>query len=486
MKKSRVLWIATAFLTVCVMLVTGCSTDKSAVKLDSSNPVSLEVWHYYNGPQKIAFDDMVSEFNETIGQEKGIVVEAFNQGSVSDLLTKVSDAANKKVGADDIPDIFAAYADTAYELDQLGVVADLDPYFTQEELEQYVPSYIEEGRFDQSNSLKIFPTAKSTEVMMLNKTDWDKFAEATGATYEDISTIEGITETARKYYEWTDSLTPEADDGKTFFGRDVMANYLISGMKQQGITLFDVSSDGKVTFNLDENALRKLWDNYYVPYINGYFGAFGKFRSDDAKTGDLIALVCSTTGATYFPSEVTINDTESYPIEGVVLENPCFEGAERYSIQQGAGMVVTKSDEKTEYAAAEFLKWFTDTQRNIDFSVTSGYLPVKNEANDTALVEKSFENSAEISTSLEESVLVSIGQVQNDQLYTNKAFKNGFDARNILEYSLSDKAAADRESVLTAMAEGTSRSEAVAVYDNDENFSAWVADLKKQLEETQK
>ena len=141
MKKSRVLWIATAFLTVCVMLVTGCSTDKSAVKLDSSNPVSLEVWHYYNGPQKIAFDDMVSEFNETIGQEKGIVVEAFNQGSVSDLLTKVSDAANKKVGADDIPDIFAAYADTAYELDQLGVVADLDPYFTQEELEQYVPSY---------------------------------------------------------------------------------------------------------------------------------------------------------------------------------------------------------------------------------------------------------------------------------------------------------------------------------------------------------
>ncbi|KKI49967.1 extracellular solute-binding protein [Christensenella hongkongensis] len=486
MKKSRVLWIATAFLTVCVMLVTGCSTDKSAVKLDSSNPVSLEVWHYYNGPQKIAFDDMVSEFNETIGQEKGIVVEAFNQGSVSDLLTKVSDAANKKVGADDIPDIFAAYADTAYELDQLGVVADLDPYFTQEELEQYVPSYIEEGRFDQSNSLKIFPTAKSTEVMMLNKTDWDKFAEATGATYEDISTIEGITETARKYYEWTDSLTPEADDGKTFFGRDVMANYLISGMKQQGITLFDVSSDGKVTFNLDEKALRKLWDNYYVPYINGYFGAFGKFRSDDAKTGDLIALVCSTTGATYFPSEVTINDTESYPIEGVVLENPCFEGAERYSIQQGAGMVVTKSDEKTEYAAAEFLKWFTDTQRNIDFSVTSGYLPVKNEANDTALVEKSFENSAEISTSLEESVLVSIGQVQNDQLYTNKAFKNGFDARNILEYSLSDKAAADRESVLTAMAEGTSRSEAVAVYDNDENFSAWVADLKKQLEETQK
>ena len=36
------------------------------------------------------------------------------------------DAANKKVGAEDIPDIFAAYADTAYVVNQLGLVAELD------------------------------------------------------------------------------------------------------------------------------------------------------------------------------------------------------------------------------------------------------------------------------------------------------------------------------------------------------------------------
>ena len=151
-------------------------------------------------------------------------MEAFNQGSTNDLLTKVVDAANKKVGAADIPDIFAAYSDTAYEIDQLGLVADLDPYFTEEELAEYVPSYIEEGRFDKEGSLKIFPIAKSTEVMMLNKTDWDKFAQATGAETDDLATIEGVTATAEKYYEWTDSLTETPDDGKTFFGRDAVAN----------------------------------------------------------------------------------------------------------------------------------------------------------------------------------------------------------------------------------------------------------------------
>jgi multiple sugar transport system substrate-binding protein len=88
--------------------------------------VNLEIGHYYNGVQKTAFDHMVQEFNETIGLKKGIIVEAFSQGNISDLTEKVVDAANKKVGAEDIPDIFAAYADTAYVVNQLGLVAELD------------------------------------------------------------------------------------------------------------------------------------------------------------------------------------------------------------------------------------------------------------------------------------------------------------------------------------------------------------------------
>ncbi len=485
MRKFHKIIALSLVLFLCAALSAGCSQASSNPKLDPNNPVSLELWHYYNGPQKTAFDNMVAEFNETVGQEKGIIIEAFNQGSTSDLLVKVMDAANKKVGADEIPDIFAAYSDTAYAVDQLGLAADLNQYFTEQELEQYVPSYIEEGRFDQKKSLKIFPIAKSTEVFMLNKTDWDKFAQATGATYDDLKTIEGVSATAEKYYEWTDGLTPEPNDGKPFFGRDAMANYIISGMKQMGIDIFTVN-DGAVSFQLDEAALRKIWDNYYIPYINGYFGAFGKFRSDDAKTGDLIALVCSTTGATYFPAEVTIADNQSYPIDAAVLPNPCFEGAERYSIQQGAGMVVTKSDAKKEYAASEFLKWFTDAQRNIDFSIGSGYLPVKKEANDAALINASFDNSSDIAQPLKDSVLISVEEVNTDQLYTNMAFNNGLEARNVLEYDLSDKAKADREAVIAAISSGKSREEAVAAYDTDENFSSWFSGLKAKLEETQK
>ena len=45
-----------------------------------------------------------------------------------------------------------------------------------------------------------------------------------------------------------------------------------------------------------------------------------------------------------------------------------------------------------------------------------------------------------------------------------------------------DKAKADRTAVLELMAAGISRDEAVAQYDTEENFSAWLADFQAELE----
>lgn len=91
-----------------------------------------------------------------------------------------------------------------------------------------------------------------------------------------------------------------------------MSNYFIIGMKQLGADIFDVK-DGQVTIQADKEKVRRLWDNYYVPYVNGYFASMGKFRSDDVKTGDVIAYTGSTSSAVYFPDSVETEDS-SYPI----------------------------------------------------------------------------------------------------------------------------------------------------------------------------
>ena len=355
MKASRIFGKNMGILCFAATVAMGLSGCGSKSPLDPKDPVSLTVWHYYNGSQQAAFDDLVEEFNDTVGQEKGIYVQGFSQGSVSDLETAVRDSIAGKVGADAMPDIFSSYADTAYEVEQAGALADLSGYLSDEELGQYVDSYIEEGRIAADGSLRIFPTAKSTEIMMINKTDWEKFAAATGASLDDLATIEGITSTAQAYYEWTDSLTPDImQDGRAFYGRDAVANYFVIGMQQLGVEIFHVEN-GKMTLNVPEQELYRLWENYYVPMVKGYFGAYGSFRSDDVKTGDILAYTGSTSSAMYFPDQVELDDG-SYPIDYIVRMAPMFEGGKPCAVQQGAGMVVSKSDEKHEYAAVEFLK----------------------------------------------------------------------------------------------------------------------------------
>ena len=424
---------------------------------------------------------MIENFNITVGAENGIKVSAHSQGSISDLETAVLNSAQKQVGSSELPNIFASYADTAYEIDKLGILADLDQYFTPEEQSEYIDSYIEEGRIGSSGELYIFPIAKCTETFMLNKNEWDSFAAATGASTEDLRTVEGITETARKYYEWTDSFTPDIPgDGKALYGRDALANMFIIGSKQLGHEIFRVEN-GSMILDLDESSMRKIWDNYYVPYISGYFRADGKYRSDDVKVGNIISLIGSTSSAVYFPDEVT-DDNGAHAIEAEILPMPVFEGGQAVSVQQGAGMVVTKSTPEEEAAAAMFLKWFTEPENNIAFSAESGYLPVKKEANDYDYYKETAEKlGIEVVGTNDMVIRDAFDRISQSELYTSKAFDGCQEARKVLEYSLADKAAADRAAVEERMELDMPLEEAVALYNTDENFSEWFEQLKADI-----
>ena len=155
-KISRRSFLAAAAVSAAALAVTGCDAKKSKKEV-----TDITVWNYYNGDQLESFNRLVSTFNETIGKEKGIRVTGSSQGTVNDLEANVMDAAQGKVGSAEMPTIFAAYADTAYKLDQMGMVVDLKDYLTEDEQAAFVPGYITEGDFDGSGSIKIFPVAKS-------------------------------------------------------------------------------------------------------------------------------------------------------------------------------------------------------------------------------------------------------------------------------------------------------------------------------------
>ena len=459
-------------------LLSGCSTSSGeaakTVKLDPSNPTNVTIWHYYNGAQQAAFDELVSEFNANVGKEEGIHVGSRTLGSVSDLEAAISDSIAGAVGSEELPTVFSSYSDTAYAVLRAGKLAEVGQYFSEDELSRYVEGYIKEGYLLGDDSLYLLPVAKSTEAMMVNATDWEPFAAATGASYDDLSTTEGVVETAKAFFEWS--------GGRALYGRDSMSNYFNVGMKQMGVELFEVA-DGKATLNLDQDKVRRLWDCYYVPYVNGWFKALGKFRSDDVKTGDIIAYTGSTASAAYFPDQVMPDEDTVVDIGYEVLPAPVMEGGRRVCAQQGAGMCVTATDEQHEYAAVEFIKWFTVPENNIRFACQSSYLPVLKEANTVEALDAAIaDHGLTVSDKTYDTLVQVLGSFEDEDFYASGCFENGFAARKVLDYNLSDKAAADREAVEAAVAGGATLADAVAPYVTDDAFASWYTSFKSALE----
>ncbi len=449
--------------------------------LDPADPVQVELWTYYTGAQQRAFEASLEEFNATRGRDVGVVAVHVSQGSISDLSVAVTDAARGLVGAHDMPDAFLSYPDTASVVDGLGGIADLSGYFSDEERDAFVDAFLAEGDLDGDGGIKLVPVGKSTETLQINMTDWQKFSEATGAGLDDLRTVEGITATAGRYYRWTDANTPDvADDGLPFFGRDALANYLLTGSRQLGHDILTVS-DGKAEMTIDEETIRTLWDNYYVPLMNGYFSDEGRFRSDAVKTGELICFVGSTSSAVYFPTSVTVDDSSSYPIEFGALPAPVFEDGVPCAMQQGAGFAVAKSDERSEQACVEFLKWFTAQEHSTAFAMASGYVPVTKDALDSDSIEAAAKGIDPVPANYLANLPATLETIESGT-YMSVAFENGFEARTVLSQSLGEWAAAGQEHVSQAVAAGMSRQEAAAALTTDESFEAWLAALKGELQ----
>lgn len=472
MKKRKKITMLLSVLGFMLLTFAGCGGNDYG--FSAQNPVSITVWYYYSGALAEEFDEMVAEFNNTVGHDRGIVVYSESNSNIDELSEQLLASANKEVGAPEMPDIFHCYLDTAVALKDVVELVDLDKYIKPDEKARYVAPYVEEGTFAEDGKWHLFPVAKSTEVLMLNKTDWEKFAAETGTTTDSLSTWEGLASVAEVYYKWS--------GGKAFYGRDAFANYMLVGSAQLGAEIFTVTSDG-VTITLDERATRKLWDNFYVPYVKGYYNQVGRFRSDDIKLGEIIAQVCSTSSAVYFPEEVHGADHVSYPIEYQVLPLPNFEGMEPYAVQQGANMAVIQSTESQEYASVEFLKWFTEKEQNLRFNLRSGYLPVTYEASEAGAITEYCVKNAPASV-IRETIEIAIKQVSNSTLFVSVGFENGVEARNVLNTAMVNWAVSDREAIEQRIVHGEDREAVLSEYLSDAHFQEWYQETQILLGES--
>ena len=83
-----------------------------------------------------------------------------------------------------------------------------------------------------------------------------------------------------------------------------------------------------------------------------------------------------------------------------VLPMPKTAGADALMTQAGVGLCAYKTTEQKAEAAALFVRWLTEAERNLDFIAQTGYMPVRNGAFDSIESYGSFPEPAESYQSL--------------------------------------------------------------------------------------
>ena len=414
MKKFVSLTLALILLS---LSLTNCG---SAKKLNPKNPVTVTMWHNYGGDMQEAMDYLIDQFNSTVGKEQGIVINVTAISSSSELNESLAMIVNGDPGAPDMPDIFTGYPKIAVQFQEKEMLANLDNYFTTEELAEYVDAFIEEGRL-LDGGLYVFPLAKSTEILYLNQTLFDAFAAETGAKAEQLSTFEGIAELSRLYYEWTDEQTSDIpNDGKQFFAADSWFNVAEVGMAQLGGNIFDNAG----TLRLENGSYTHIFETLYEPAVTGGFAIYDGYSSDLSKTGDLVCSTGSSAGILFYGDTVTYQDGTVEDVEYSILPYPVFEGGQKTALQRGGGLMVAKTTEQKEYAASVFIKWLTASEQNMRFISQTGYLPVTKQA-----FEQDIETHLETLSDarIQKMLTAVLSMYQNYELFTAPGF-NDFDA----------------------------------------------------------
>ena len=371
-----------------------------------------------------------------------------------------------------MPDIFAAYPGTAYKLASEGRLVDLSRYLRNDDIEQFKPEFLNEGRFIDGSALYILPLAKSTEVVAVNRTAWKKFA-ADNPRHADpavaLETWESTAQAAEAYRHWS--------NGEALIGFDSLANFLMVGSSQLGTDLMTYK-DGRGSLSFNRETMRRLWNIYYVNTVSGSFAQYGNYRADDLASGQLVAGILSTASGPWLPQSVHQDGTDT-KIKLQVFRYPTFRDSERVIVQQGAGMAVFKTDLPSETASAIFLGWLARPEQNVNFTIASSYLPVTHKALQSQLLRDSLTNldrskPDQLGTAL--CLETFMAQLEDSRLYYPPAFAGSNAIRVYLEKSLAQTAAEARQNYLNELAansQNSSLDKILARYVNDVAFESW-------------
>ena len=348
---------------ILIFALTGCG-NKSL--LSAKEPVELTMWHIYGEQAGSPMDTLVEEFNRTVGTEQGVRVKVTELSSAAKIGGFLLET--QRDSAQEMPDLFTCHIGDAIALGEDNLL-DWNDWFTEKERSEFVSGFLADGKAD-DGKLLVFPLSKSTQLLMLNGTGFARFSAATGVGYDDLATWEGFYAAAGKFYDWS---------GKPFCAMDYPIRAVELCAMEHGSGDFYTESGWYDTGN---TVFKESWMQFARSLAQGHVVVSDLYSNTQVMTGDVVCGLGSSAAILYYNDTVTYPDNTQEPMDLHVLPMPKTAGADALMTQAGVGLCAYKTTEQKAEAAALFVRWLTEAERNLDFVAQTGYMPVRSGAFD--------------------------------------------------------------------------------------------------------
>ena len=348
------------------------------------NPVTIRFYHTMGSNLTNVLDKYIAEFNKLY---PNITVEYTSVGSYDDCRDQISTeitVGNQPNIAYCYPDHVALYnlAQAVTQLDNLinstetvtradGTTETLG--LTQEQIDDFISGYYNEGRQFGDGLMYSMPLNKSTEVLYYNKT----FFEANNITLP--TTWEEMEQVCAKIK----SIDPQSIP----LGYDSEANWFITMTEQYGSPYTSATGDHFVFDNETNRGFVKMFNEWYNKgYLTtqSLYGAYtsGLFTTLEGTRSYM--SIGSSAGATY--QRPAAQADGSYPFEVGIATIPQVDPSKPKVISQGPSLCIfQKSNPQEVVASWLFVKYLTTTvDFQAEFGMASGYVPVIKSVADNA------------------------------------------------------------------------------------------------------
>lgn len=411
---------------------------------------TITFWSTFNDSYQTVIQNIAAAFKEI---EPNVTVNVVKQsGSYDD----IADLVIQGFAVNNYPDMVVSYPDHVANYINYNKALDIEPYMTNdkygwsdEDFDDVLPNFLEEGESYSIPGVYSLPFAKSTEAMFYNEEVLIGLDLSTidstinnglplnhdylnNLTWEELFTK--LCPAIVRYNTEVKQILLETENYHAVFGYDSDDNLFITLAKQYGYdytALDQTTGYGEVLFNNDgmKGLMKKFNSYYHDGYLITKGTSEGGYTNSFFTKRNTLFSVGSTGGYKYQADGADFNVG--------VANIPHAEGKDRYVINQGPSISILKStaSDANNKALASWLfyKFLTNTDNSTYWSTETGYMPIRYSVYET----DAFMNYADtagkpnMSTELLGAKTAAFSQVVSatDELFFSPVFKGSSEAR---------------------------------------------------------